>query len=141
MNYNKIILAGRLTRDVELRYTPKGTAVAQVTLAINRRWSDSGVDREETTFVDVEAWGRQAEVLAQYLKKGRELMIDGRLRQDTWEDKETSKKHSKLKVVLETFQFVSGEKEPKAEQPARPAATPSKETAPTNQAADDDVPF
>ena len=86
-NYNKVILIGNLTRDPELRYTPKGTAVAKIGLAINRTWrSDTGEMKEETTFVDVDAFGRQAETLGQYMKKGRPIMIEGRLRLDTWED-------------------------------------------------------
>jgi single-strand DNA-binding protein len=103
-NFNKVILAGNLTRDPELRYTPKGSAVAKFTLAINRTWkSESGESKEEVSFVDIEAWGRQAEVIAQYMRKGRPLLVDGRLKQDTWEDKNTHQKQSKLKVVLEGF--------------------------------------
>ena len=99
-NYNKVILIGNLTRDPELRYTPKGTAVAKIGLAINRTWrSETGEMKEETTFVDVDAFGRQAETLGQYMKKGRPIMIEGRLRLDTWEDKQTNQKRSKLKTT------------------------------------------
>ncbi|HZM05876.1 MAG TPA: single-stranded DNA-binding protein, partial [Candidatus Saccharimonadales bacterium] len=106
-NFNKVIVAGNLTRDPELRYTPKGTAVVKITLAINRNWKDeSGAAKEETSFVDVEVWGRQAEVIGQYMRKGRPLLVEGRLKQDTWEDKTTHQKQSKLKVVLESFSFI-----------------------------------
>jgi single-strand DNA-binding protein len=107
-NLNKVFLIGNLTRDPELRYTPSGTAVAQFGLATNRRWKDrsSGEMREETTFVDVEVWGRQAELAGQYLAKGRPLFIEGRLRLDQWEDRNTGQKRSRLKVVGERFQFL-----------------------------------
>jgi single-strand DNA-binding protein len=106
-NFNKVILIGNLTRDPELRYTPKGTAVVKLGMAINRTWRDeSGANKEEVTFVDVDAFGRQAETLAQYMKKGRPLFVEGRLRLDTWEDKQTNQKRSKLNVVLEGFQFL-----------------------------------
>jgi single-strand DNA-binding protein len=106
-SFNKVILAGNLTRDPELRYTPKGTAVARIGLALNRTWkSETGETKEEVTFVDVEAFGRQAEVIAQYMKKGRPLLVEGRLKLDQWEDKNTKQKQSKLKVVLEGFSFL-----------------------------------
>ena len=80
-NFNKVILAGNLTRDPELRYTPKGTAIANFGLAINRKWkSESGESKEEVTFVDVEAWDRQGEVIAQYFKKGSPILVEGRLK-------------------------------------------------------------
>src|ERR1051326_5119235 len=95
-NFNKVILAGNLTRDPELRYTPKGTAVAKLGLAINRSWRDSQTNelREEVTFVDVDAFGRAAETIAQYLKKGRPILIEGRLRYDTWEDRKSTRLNS-----------------------------------------------
>src|SRR5271154_6395167 len=103
-NFNKVILMGNLTRDPELRYTPKGMAVAKIGLAINRTWkSESGESKEEVTFIDVESFGRQAEVIAQYMRKGRPFLVEGRLRLDTWEDKNTHQKVSKLKVILESF--------------------------------------
>src|ERR1700752_992700 len=106
-NFNKVILAGNLTRDPELRYTPKGTAIARIGVAINRTWkSETGETKEEVTFVDVDAFGRQAETIGQYLKKGRPVLIEGRLKYDTWEDKQTNQKRSKLGVVLESFQFM-----------------------------------
>src|SRR5437868_5685455 len=106
-NFNKVILAGNLTRDPELRYTPKGTAVAGFGLAVNRNWtSETGEKKEEVTFVDISAFGRQAEVIAQYMKKGRPLLVEGRLKLEQWEDKNTHAKQSKLKVILESFSFL-----------------------------------
>lgn len=106
-NFNKVIIAGNLTRDPELRYTPKGTAVAKIGMALNRTWRDeSGATKEEVTFVDIEAFGRQAETIAQYVKKGRPLLVEGRLRLDSWEDKQTNQKRSRMVVVLESFSFL-----------------------------------
>jgi single-strand DNA-binding protein len=110
--FNRVILAGNLTRDPELRYTPKGTAVAEIGLAVNRSWKDdSGALKEETTFVDVTAWGKQAETLAQYLKKGRALLIEGRLQLERWDDKQTGEARQKLAVVLESFTFIDSQPE------------------------------
>jgi single-strand DNA-binding protein len=108
-SYNKVILIGNLTRDPELRYTAKGTAIAKIGLAVNRRWrNEAGEWQEETTFVDVDAFGRQAETIGQYLKKGRPIMVEGRLKLDQWDDKATGQKRSRLGVVLENFQFLDG---------------------------------
>lgn len=105
--FNKVILAGNLTRDVELRYTPKGTAVGNFSLAVNRSWrDDSGAQKEEVAFIDVTAWGKQAETLSQYVKKGRALLIEGRLQLEKWDDKQTNEPRSKLSVVLEGFNFI-----------------------------------
>lgn len=107
-NLNKVMLIGNLTRDPELRHTPKGTAVAELGLAINRVWMDDQKGKqEETTFVDVTLWGRQAELAQQYLTKGRPVYIEGRLNLDTWDDKATGQKRSKLKVIGENLQFLS----------------------------------
>jgi len=106
-NLNKVMLMGNLTRDPELRYTPKGTAVADIALAINRVWNnEQNQKQEETTFVDVTLWGRQAELAQQYLTKGRGVYIEGRLQLDTWDDKATGQKRSKLKIVGENLQFL-----------------------------------
>jgi single-strand DNA-binding protein len=125
-NFNKVILAGNLTRDPELRYTPKGTAVAKLGLALNRTWkTETGENKEEVCFVDVDAFGRQAEVIAQYMRKGRPLLVEGRLKLDSWEDKNTKQKQSKLKVVLESFSFIDSkgaEGGGGSEAPRRPAA-------------------
>ncbi|MGA3265302.1 MAG: single-stranded DNA-binding protein [Verrucomicrobiota bacterium] len=147
-SFNKVILAGNLTRDPELRYTPKGTAVARITLAVNRTYTlEGGEKKEEVSFVDVDVWGRQAEVISQYMKKGRPLLIEGRLKQDTWEDKNTKQKQSKLKVVLEGFSFIdSGRGEggaalPPSRPPAAPPSTPGPADADAPPAEGDDVPF
>jgi single-strand DNA-binding protein len=106
-SFNKVILMGNLTRDIELRHTSGNQAVANVGIAVNRKWkTETGEQREEVTFVDCEAWGRTAEVMSQYLSKGRPVFIEGRLRLDTWQDKTTNENRSKLKVVVDTFQFV-----------------------------------
>ncbi|MFO0831002.1 MAG: single-stranded DNA-binding protein [Phycisphaerales bacterium] len=106
-NLNKVMLMGNITRDIELRTINSGTQVAQIGLAINRRWTgQDGERREETTFVDCEAWGKQAEVMHKYLAKGRPVYIEGRLKLDTWDDKETGQKRSKMRVVVEAFEFI-----------------------------------
>lgn len=156
-SFNKVILIGNLTRDPELKYTPKGTAVAKIGLAVNRSWkSETGESREEVTFIDVDAFGRQAEIIGQYLKKGRPLMVEGRLRLDQWDDKTTGQKRSRLGVVLESFQFLDsgrggegggeggGDYAPRPQQqrpsrPASPAAPASDPDLPPVE--DDDVPF
>ena len=157
---NKVFLIGNLTRDPELRVTPKGTAICSFGLAVNRQYRDeSGTARDETTFVDIEAWGKQGELVSKYLTKGSPCMVEGRLRLDAWEDKNSGQKRSKLKVVLDNVQFLSrgpgggaaqgGEmsggdaaEEPRHSAPppprsaARPAPAP--ESAP---GLEDDVPF
>lgn len=106
-SFNKVILMGNLTRDPELRYTPKGTPIAKIGLAVNRVWkTESGEQREEVTFVDVDIFGRTAENVGQYMRKGRPILIEGRLRLDQWDDKNTGQKRSKLSVVADTVQFL-----------------------------------
>ena len=98
---------GNVTRDVELRYTPKGTAVADIGLAVNRvRTGESGERIEETTFVDVTLWGRTAEIAQQYSGKGKPLFVEGRLHMDSWDDKTSGQKRTKLKVVAENIQLM-----------------------------------
>ncbi len=137
-SFNKVILVGNLTRDPELRYTPKGMAIAKIGLAVNRVWrNEAGESKEEVTFVDVDAFGRQAETLAQYMKKGSPLLVEGRLKLDQWDDKQTGQKRSKLGVVVEGFQFLGGgTRGESAEAPRRPGAT----AAPTPAASDSDAP-
>ena len=106
-NLNKVMLIGNLTRDPEVKFTPKGTAIAEIGLAINRTWkNESGEKQEETTFVDVTLWGRQAEIAKEYLTKGRPVYIEGRLQLDSWDDKQTGQKRSKLKVTGEQMQLL-----------------------------------
>lgn len=105
---NKVFLIGNLTRDPELRVTPKGTAICQFGIAVNRQFKDeSGATRDETTFVDIEAWGKQGELVSKYLSKGSLAMVEGRLKLDQWEDKTSGQKRSKIKVVLDNVQFLS----------------------------------
>jgi single-strand DNA-binding protein len=152
---NKVMLLGNLTRDPEIRYTPKGTAVAEIGMAINRiRKGDNGEKIEEVTYVDVTLWGRQAELASEYLKKGRPVFIEGRLQLDQWDDKETGEKRSKMRVVGENMQFLphggGGEQRSQSEPPAdrNQAAPPATGNAgappPTSgsgSGSDDDIPF
>ncbi len=155
-NFNKVILAGNLTRDPELRYTPKGLAIAKIGLAINRKWrNEAGEMKDETTFVDVDAFGKTAETIGQYLKKGRPILIEGRLRYETWDDKTTGAKRSKLGVVMDSFQFIDsgnrGDTEggasgapaaPRAQRPAPSASAPAAEPVEGDGPPEsDDVPF
>ncbi len=152
-SFNKVILLGNLTRDPEVRYTPKGTAVTEVGLAVNRVYTtDNNEKREEVTFVDVTLWGRTAEIAGEYLKKGRPVLIEGRLQLDTWDDKQSGQKRSKLKVVGEAMQLLSSGGRPGAggggeasdeDRQSRPANKPA---APPKAAAaaepdEDEIPF
>jgi len=154
---NKVLLMGNLTRDPELRVTPKGTPICQFSLAINRQFKmDSGETREEVIYVDVEAWGKQGETIAKYMVKGRPLYVEGRLRLDQWEDKNTKEKRSRMKVVLEQFQFLGDSRGPggASSGPSEPGidqtATPERHSPPARGGAakpapqenlDEDVPF
>lgn len=158
-NLNKVMLIGNLTRDPEIKFTPKGTAIAQLGLAINRNWTnEAGEKQEETTFVDVELFGRVAQIAGDYLKKGRPVFIEGRLKLDTWEDKASGQKRSKMRVVGEQLQLLGsrdgggagggggGEGGYSEGRPAtRPAArpqTPQRPPAdPDLDASGDDIPF
>jgi single-strand DNA-binding protein len=111
-NLNKVMLIGNLTRDPELRFTPSGKAVAELGLAINRIWyNEQNQKQEETTFVDVTVWGRAAENAAQYLQKGRSVLVEGRLQMETWQDKQSGQERSKLRVVADTVQFLGSSHE------------------------------
>ena len=106
-NLNKVMLIGNVTRDPEIKYTPKGSAVTDLGIAVNRVFTPEGGERrEETTFVDVTLWGRQAEIAGEYCKKGRSIYVEGRLQLDSWEDKASGQKRTKLRVVGETFQLL-----------------------------------
>ena len=158
-NLNKVMLIGNLTRDPEVKYTPKGTAVTDIGLAINRFYTtESGEKREETTFVDVTFFGRQAEIIKQYCGKGKPLYVEGRLVLDTWDDKQTGQKRSKLKVTGENLQLLGsrgdaaasgggGEYsesggEPAARRTATPPPQRQQRTAdPDLDPAEDDIPF
>jgi single-strand DNA-binding protein len=154
---NKVFLIGNLTRDPELRVTPKGTAICQFGLAVNRQFKDeSGQTRDETTFVDIEAWGKQGELVSKYLTKGSPAMVEGRLKLDQWEDKTSGQKRSKLKIVLDNVQFLgrpggaggapAAAVDEAADSPASPErhAPPARGEKPAPPAAasiDEDVPF
>lgn len=137
-NFNKVYLMGNLTRDPEVRQTTKGTCVTKIAMAVNRKFkTEAGEAREEVAFIDIEAFGKLAEVIGQHCKKGRPLFVEGRLRFDQWDDKTTGQKRSALRVVLEAFQFIGGRQEgdvPTAQRPAKAAAASEPE-------ADDAPPF
>ena len=156
---NKVMLIGNLTRDPEIRYTPKGQAVTDIGLAVNRVYTtESGEKREEVTFIDITLWGRTAEIVHQYCKQGRPLFVEGRLQLDTWDDKQTGQKRSKLKVIGDGIQLL-GSREGAGEggggapssyssspAPARSAAPrsappPSHDAAPPDEEDEDQVPF
>lgn len=163
-SYNKVMIIGNLTRDPEIKYTPKGTAIADIGLAVNRNYTtESGEKREEVTFIDVTLWGRVAEIVGEYCKKGRPLFVEGRLQLDSWDDKATGQKRSKLKVVGENIQLLGsreggsgggehgeGRSEGRTENrpaqsrsaPSRPATPPQRPPAdPDLDAPEDDIPF
>jgi len=162
-SFNKVILLGNLTRDPEIKYTPKGTAIANIGLAVNRVYSnDQGEKNEETTFIDVELWGRTAEIAQEYLRKGRPVLIEGRLKLDQWDDKQTGQKRSKLRVVGETMQLLGGreggsggggggggggeysgggESRSAGGPPRRPTPPPQKPQDPDLDQPEDDIPF
>jgi len=148
---NKVILLGNLTRDPEVRYTPKGTAVTELGMAVNRVYTaENGEKREETTFVDVTLWGRTAEVAGEYLKKGRPVFIEGRLQLDTWDDQQSGQKRSKLKVVGEGLQLIGsrpggsggggGGDDEGSSAPRSSKSTPPPKAAPSAPD-DDEIPF
>ncbi len=121
-NLNVCHLIGNLTRDPELRVTPKGTAICAFSIAVNRKWKDDGQqEREEVTYIDCEAWGKAGENIAKYVTKGRPLYVQGRLRLDQWEDKTTKEKRSRMKVVVEQFQFLGQGRDGDQQREAAPA--------------------
>jgi single-strand DNA-binding protein len=156
-NLNRVLLIGNLTRDPEVRYTPKGTAVTEIGLAVNRVYSgEDGEKKEEVTFVDVTLWARQAEIAGQYLKKGRPVFIEGRLQLDSWDDKQTGQKRSRLRVVAENLQLLGSRQDAEgssaapgsfsAPAPRRPPSTTAPPARPEPRDPDldtepDDIPF
>ncbi len=152
---NKVILIGNLTRDPEVRYTPKGQAVCDISIAVNRKWRDeAGNQHEEVTYVEIVVWGKQAENCGQYLRKGSSACFEGRLQQESWEDKQTGQKRSKMCVVAEAVQFLSspnregGQQQergygnrPAPQQTQRRTAADAMDDAQRGQAGDDDIPF
>jgi single-strand DNA-binding protein len=152
-SFNKVILLGNLTRDPEVRYTPKGSAVCDLGIAVNRVYTtDSGEKREEVTYVDVVLWARLAEIAGEYLKKGRPVFIEGRLQMDSWDDKQTGQKRTRLRVVGETMQLLGSRPAGGTSAPAeggeedRPARSSGKASAPPPKPSaaepdDDEIPF
>lgn len=150
MNHpNTVIYGGNLTMDPELRFTPKGTAVCELSIANTEKWTtDSGEQKERTCFAGATIWGKSGEVFAQYHKKGYQCLVQGRLSQDTWEDKETGKKREKTKILVSNWFFVGGKRDadqqqspaPRQNAPVAPASasTPASDGPPPEE---DDVPF
>lgn len=165
-NFNRVILVGNITRDPEIRYTPSGTAVAQFGLAVNRTWrSQDGESREEVCFIDITAWARQGEVISEHLSKGDPILIEGRLKMESWQGQD-GQKRTKHIVVVENFQFLgrAGRREgppgqarpaqnrsaparlPEASGGQAPAPEPAGQNEPDNAGGDDafggdDIPF
>ncbi|TVP75212.1 MAG: single-stranded DNA-binding protein [Puniceicoccaceae bacterium] len=150
-SFNKVILMGNLTRDPELRVTSSGLSICKLGLAVSRYYTTKdGEKKEETTFVDIDAFGRQAETISKYMRKGRPIFVEGRLRLDQWESKE-GEKRSKLGVVLDNFQFIGGRDDNDNESggsssggggyedASPPARRPKQSSAPAPDGADEDV--
>lgn len=138
-SFNKVILIGNLTRDPEVKYLPKGTAVCNISMAVNRRWkNEAGDDKEDVYFADCKAFGKQAETIGQWVKKGHPLMIEGRLTREEWDDKKTGEKKSATRIMIESFQFLKGRDEGAAPAP-RASTAPSAAPKPDLDA--DDLPF
>lgn len=154
-NLNKVLLMGNLTRDPEVRYTPKGTAVTELGIAVNRIYTgENGEKREEVTFVDVTVWGRTAENVGEYLRKGRPVFIEGRLQLDSWEDKQSGQKRNKLKVVADNVQFLGsrgsggggggpeeGDEAPRSRPSSGARSAPPPKGAEPAAPDDDEIPF
>jgi single-strand DNA-binding protein len=140
-SFNRVILVGNLTRDPQVKYTPGGTAVAEIGLAVNRQWFDKQTNqkKEEVTFVDVTLWGRTAEVANEYCTKGGQVLIEGRLQTDSWEDRESGQKRTKLKVVCENLTMLGARGGNRDDQ--RPANTNYGEEPQVPPVSDEDVPF
>jgi single-strand DNA-binding protein len=147
-SFNKVILLGNLTRDPEVRYTPKGSAVCDLGIAVNRVYTPEGGERrEEVTFVDVVLWARLAEIAGEYLRKGRPVFIEGRLQMDSWDDKQTGQKRTKLRVVGESMQLLGGRPGSTGEGTEEDRSAGNKATAAPPKSAtraepdDDEIPF
>lgn len=141
-NLNKVMLIGNLTRDPEIKTTPKGTSIAELGMAINRKWKDdAGEPREEVTFVDVSFFGKTAEVLGKWLKKGAPLYVEGRLKLDQWEDSESGKTRSKLRVIGESFQFLAAAPSEDRDSAPRESARPARPAQRRQTVDEDGIPF
>jgi single-strand DNA-binding protein len=149
-SFNRVVLVGNLTRDIEIKYTPGGTAVANPSLAVNRKWFDkqTNTNKDEVAFVDCTLWGRTAEVAAEYLRKGSQVLFEGRLAQETWKDKATGQNRSKLTVCVEAMTMLGGKSGGDGERTGQGAATGTArddasggDTQAAAPAFDDEVPF
>lgn len=143
-NVNKTITIGRFVRDPDIRFTPKGTVVANFELAINRQFlSGNGDKQEETTFVGFTAWNNTAELIEKYCRKGDELYVEGRLTNESWDDKETGKKRTKTKIIVESIQFIGKRRDDSGEKRGqeRRRLEPTGRTSGVDDAADDEIPF
>ncbi len=138
---NKMMCSGTLTRDPEIKHTPKGTAVGQLGLAVNRVYKVGDEKREETLFLDVEVWGRTAEVIGEHCAKGHTIYLEGHLKLDSWDDKQTGQKRSKIKMVVEEFKFVSTPKDSASNTGgSQPPARQQQQSRPAQRPpADDDI--
>lgn len=139
-SFNRVILVGNVTRDIELKWLPSGTAVAEIGLAVNHSWKDQKTNekKEEVTFVDVTLFGRTAEIANEYLAKGRPVLIEGRLKLEQWADRDTGNKRSKLKVIGEALQLL-GSRDGGGGKPAGPAAQSTEDAA--ESYASEETPF
>lgn len=135
-NFNLAVIVGRMVADPDIRYTQKGAALVRFTLAVNRTWKTSeGANGEEVSFIEFEVWGRLAETISQHFRKGHAILVQGRLKQNVWEDKETKQKRSKIVVVVESFQFIEAKREKNVDEELMP------QKPETRQVVEDDVPF
>jgi len=141
-NLNKVLLMGNLTRDPELRYTNSNQAVCNIGLAINRQWTNKQTNekQQETTFIDCEAWGKSAETINQYLRKGNPVYLEGRLKLDQWEN--NGEKRSKVKIVVENFQFLNSGQQPQhPNQPGHSQPNQNDMANPHDPIPESDIPF
>ena len=139
-SFNKVILIGNLTRDPELKTLPKGTTVCNLSLAVNRRWkTEAGAEKEDVYFAECKAFGKQADTIGQYVKKGHPLLVEGRLTREEWDDKKSGEKRSTTRIMIETFQFLKGRDEGDAPAPRVPRAQAPAAPKPDLDA--DDLPF
>ncbi len=138
VSFNKVILLGNLTRDPEVRYTPSGTAVASFAIAVNRRYKQGDETKDEVSYIDIVVFGKQAEACGQYLNKGDGILVDGRLQQRRWDDKETGQKRSKVEVVAQSVNFMPKRS---GQQAAVSKGGAESEPMPEPPVGEDDIPF
>lgn len=138
--FNKVILMGNLTRDPETRTTPNGQSVTSFSLAVNRTWRNAnGENQESVSYIDCVAWGKAGEIIAQYVSKGRALLVSGRLDQRSWDDKESGQKRSKVEVIVEDFNFVGGQGGDGGGMGSSPAPSSAKSSKKTDDVVIEDI--